>query len=200
MSLDVALPGRSSARPSGADADLLDEGAVVRAARSDQCIPVPTHGDFPWERDERRLRGRRLFRAPRLTAGVRTAVVLCAVAAVAAGVVQFVGPGIGTSHGHPSGVYVAVPGPWRWRWVPVLHPAPGQPDRVRQRYRMVKYIGYGLPHRQRTLEKALVEVRGPWHWRWVRVPHPARGRPQYVRERYRSIKYVPPTEAPARTP
>lgn len=43
-------------------------------------------------------------------------------------------------HGALPGAYVAVPGPWRWRWVRVLHPPPGSPHFVRQRYRRIKYV------------------------------------------------------------
>jgi hypothetical protein len=131
---------------------------------------------------------------------VRTVVVLCAVAAVSAGVIWLIGPSIGDSHGRPPGLYIAVPGPWRWRWVPVLDPARGGPRYVHQRYRIIKYVGHGLPHHRSTLTKAVVAVPGPWYSRWVRVPHPAPGTSHYVRERYRSIRYAPAPEAPTHTP
>lgn len=104
---------------------------------------MPTHGDFPWERDERRRYSERRFRLPARIVRLRTVVVGFALIAAVAGVIQFGGhgsAGIGGEQVSLPGAYVAVPGPWHWRWVRVENPPPGTPHYVRQRYRMVKYV------------------------------------------------------------
>jgi hypothetical protein len=55
-------------------------------------------------------------------------------------------------------------------------------------------VGIGAPHS--TLPGAYVAVQGPWHYRWVRVINPPPGTPAYVRQRYRTIRYVAQTPAP----
>lgn len=75
---------------------------------------------------------------------MRSVVVLCALMAGIAGVIQFGGHGgdeIGGPHSALPGAYVAVPGPWHWRWVRVEHPPPGTPRYIGQRYRTIHYVG-----------------------------------------------------------
>jgi hypothetical protein len=110
---------------------------------ADDAVSVPTHGDFPWERDERRRRSPRRLRLRRRMASVRTALIVCAVLVGVAAVIRLGAPSAGPGAGHGGqlpGAYVAVPGPWRWRWVSVKNPPPGTPRYVRQRYRVIKYV------------------------------------------------------------
>ncbi len=116
---------------------------------------VPTHEDFPWERDARRKRTRsgllpKLSRSPRLNRnpygrarGWRRGVTLIflVVAHASALHLNLEGAlGINAPNAAVPGAYVAVPGPWRWRWVRIRNPPPGTPRFVRQRYRTIKYV------------------------------------------------------------
>jgi len=119
----------------------------LAALEADDCMRMPTNGDFPWERDERGKRSQRQLRRSRRVAGLRTAMFSVLVAAGVAGIVKFgvhggrAGAGIGAPHGALPGAYVAVPGPWHWRWVRVKNPPSGTPHYVRQRYRTIRYVG-----------------------------------------------------------
>jgi hypothetical protein len=48
---------------------------------------------------------------------------------------------VGPSTGSVPGAYIAVPGAWHTRSVRVLHPPPGSPAYVQQRYRTIHYVG-----------------------------------------------------------
>lgn len=128
---------------------------------------MPTHREFPWERDERNRRPRRqpapVYASPPPTLaskrrrrrpgsqtvakGLRSILLLAALAATIGlrfGAFDNLG-GFGnvvshTLHRGTAGNYRAVPGPWRWRWVPVQNPPPGSPPYIRQRYRTIHYV------------------------------------------------------------
>jgi hypothetical protein len=136
---------------------------------------MPTHEDYPWERDERKWSKRRPYTPPRSygshqsyqryqrsssyravgRSGRRLVTLFLLVVAIA-GLVQY------GRHG-PSGS----------GGLQVVTRTPTQS---------------GTSSR---LPGAYIAEPGPWRWRWVRVENPPLGAPGYVRQRYRTIRYVP---------
>jgi hypothetical protein len=105
---------------------------------------MPTNGDFPWERDARARRPRHhlSFYAGSVARGATRLAVVAVIAIVVITMALGARGGFDRgAHAHVPGAYVAVPGPWHWRWVRVLHPPPGTPKYIRQRYRTIRYVG-----------------------------------------------------------
>lgn len=158
---------------------------------------VPTHKEYPWERDQRAARDRRSRKA-RSTKQVSREE-----------------PMWSASAQKKLGIQPARPAKRRlpkrtWTLhLPRRGPFSGSPQAARVRSAACVCIllaatafvhlrdshgpvGISAPHS--TLPGAYVAVQGPWRYRWVRVVNPPPGTPAYVRQRYRTVKYV--TEAP----
>lgn len=69
----------------------LDEYRIAKSALAAERMDMPTHGDYPWERDKRRIR-------------IRTGALVCVVIATIVGGVQL---------GAPGGIGVGATGPVR---------------------------------------------------------------------------------------
>ncbi len=162
---------------------------------------VPTHGDYPWERDERATKKHSHASSgpdSRASSGSGSSAqgpVWSASAAKKYGL-----PATGSAKRRRARR--------SWRLRPYrgsLFSGSRQPGRTRvvsgiclllsaaalaQQLGVNTPGGIGINHT--TLPGAYVAVRGPWRYRWVRVVNPPPGTPAYVRQRYRTIRYVAP--------
>jgi hypothetical protein len=154
---------------------------------------VPTHKEYPWERDQRAARDRRSRKA-RSTKPVSREEPVCSASAQKKLGIQ---PARPAKRRRPKRT-------WTLR-SPRRRSSSNSPQAARARAAVCVCIllaatafvhlqdahgpvGTGAPHN--TLPGAYVAVQGPWRYRWVRVVDPPPGTPAYVRQRYRMVKYV----------
>lgn len=159
---------------------------------------MPTHGDYPWERDQQAARDRRSRASSRSAKPVSHDEPVWSASAMKKLGIQ---PDRPAKRRRPKRTWTLrrSRGPLfsgsrhaaRARAVTVIcllltAAALAQQLGVREPVRI------DTPHS--TLPGAYVAVQGPWHYRWVRVVDPHPGTPAYVRQRYRTVRYV--TAAP----
>ncbi len=169
------------------------------ADRRARCHGMPTHKDYPWERDKRAAKNRSHASSVSGPPTSREEPVWSAAAAKKLGL-----PATAPAKRHRP--------KRRWklrRYRRRSFSGSRQPGRTRaaagvclllaaaaltQQLDALGTVGIGAHHS--TLPGAYVAVQGPWRYRWVRVINPPPGTPAYVRQRYRTIKYVAQTRGP----
>lgn len=164
-----------------------------------RCHGMPTHKDYPWERDQRAAKKRPPASSGSGRPTTREEPVWSAAAAKKLGL--------------PATVPAKRRRPrrsWRLRrYRGRSFSGSRQPGRPRaaagiclllaavalaQQLGAHGTLGIGAHHS--TLPGAYIAVQGPWQYRWVRVINPPPGTPAYVRQRYRTVKYVAQTPVP----
>jgi hypothetical protein len=173
---------------------------VVQTLASDSCCCakcriMPTHKDYPWERDQRAARDWRLRKGRSTKPVSREEPVWSASAQKKLGI-QSTRPAKRRRSKRTRALRLPRRGPFSNSL---------QAARVRSAACVCILlaatafvhlqgshgpVGIGASHS--TPPGAYVAVQGPWHYRWVRVVDPPPGTPAYVRQRYRTIRYVVP--------
>jgi hypothetical protein len=162
----------------------LSSALLIWVERSDyEC--VPTHSDYPWERDARARDlvtpgdALRPFGQPALSLGAQDE---------AAG-----------HDGEP--VRARAQAPWRRRAASAPPPwASAKPWRLAMSAVLCGAVAANalglwpsspiVANRSRdALSTSYIALPGPWQYRWVAVRNPPPGTPSMVRERYRAVRY-----------